>query len=161
MNLLKSLARTSPQGARIPGFPNYHISVKLGHTKRERERLDPFRYEKAAEAWMGRLDGAESGKSSGTLTRHRSSSLCEWPDRGAHTLISIWTICIHVRESHFERGRKHNCKLMFMQICNSHKNPKHSQWKLTLINSLIKSVGQPARQIIQRVSSTACVLQTL
>lgn len=39
---IESFVQTSPQGVRTAGFPNYHISVMLGHAKKEMRPISPW-----------------------------------------------------------------------------------------------------------------------
>lgn len=85
------------------GFPNYHISVKLGHTKTERERHSThLRLEWASFTGPSVVNALGDSPS--------SSSLSEWPDRltDAHRqrdVISLRITCIHVSESDSFRSR--------------------------------------------------------
>lgn len=73
---IESLVLTSPQGVRIPGFPNYHISVKLGHTKKETRPISLW------QSCRGLNRSASQDRAWSVLwATHHSSSLSDWPDR--------------------------------------------------------------------------------
>lgn len=88
-SFIESSARASPRGARNPGFPNYHMSVKSGRTKRE--RLDPCRDDKAAEVWMG-----FTGPSVANAVGHSPATATPLPSLSGQTEehrdgLSLWT----------------------------------------------------------------------
>lgn len=131
--IIESLPRTSPQGVRIPGFPNNNFSVKLWHTKKDRLEARPIWLWQSCRDLNGPASQDYRGQCSGQLTHHYSSSL--WVARqGEQThrdVVSLWSICI--KASWFLKGEP-ICftglqSLMFMSFLKVSQLQKHCQWK--------------------------------